>query len=302
MKQYKYTLDNNLLSEEQRDFYETNGFLVVKKLVPSSDLKEYCDRFIEVCNKPTEIGYMRLMKDVSLKDRKDIEPERVVNKVQDFQADEVFSKYFKLPQVLKYVECFTGKDISAVHTMLINKPPDAGTQTSRHPLHQDLHYFPFRPADRIVCSWTAMQVVTRQNGCLVVVPGTHTKKLLPHSYPEWKNGVNAMYHGIQGYSPDDSLAYLEMEPGDTVFFHPILIHGSGRNKTEGFRKAISTHFATSHLHFIDVKGTSQENIAEEVLQLARKKLPGADFNFNQIMKFRQVVVQGVDPGLEMSKL
>lgn len=65
-----------------------------------------------------------------------------------------------------------------VPAVLINKPPDPGTLSSRHPLHQDLHYFPFRPADRIVCAWTAMQRVTRENGCLVVIPGTHKGELL----------------------------------------------------------------------------------------------------------------------------
>jgi len=39
-------------------------------------------------------------------------------------------------QILDYVECFLGPNIRAMHTMLINKPPDPGTQTSRHPLHQ----------------------------------------------------------------------------------------------------------------------------------------------------------------------
>ena len=29
------------------------------------------------------------------------------------------------------------------------------------------------------------------------------------------------------------------------FFHPVLLHGSGRNKTQGFRRAISSHFASS---------------------------------------------------------
>jgi len=84
------------------------------------------------------------------------------------------------------VECFCDADIMAVHTMLINKPPDPGTKTSRHPLHQDLNYFPFRPADRIVCAWTAMEKVTRANGCLVVLPGTHHGTLKQHDYPEWE--------------------------------------------------------------------------------------------------------------------
>jgi phytanoyl-CoA hydroxylase len=43
---------------------------------------------------------------------------------------------------------------------------------------------------------------------------------------------------------DAPRVHLEMEPGDTVFFHPILLHGSGRNRTQGFRRAISAHFAS----------------------------------------------------------
>ena len=61
-----------------------------------------------------------------------------------------------------------------------------GKQSSRHPMHQDLYYFPFRPANRIVCAWTAMEKVNRQNGCLVVLPGTHKGELLRHDYPEWE--------------------------------------------------------------------------------------------------------------------
>jgi phytanoyl-CoA hydroxylase len=69
---------------------------------------------------------------------------------------------------------------------LINKPPDPGTQSSRHPLHQDLYYFPFRPANRIVCAWTAMEKINRQNGCLVVLPGSHKGELERHEYPDWE--------------------------------------------------------------------------------------------------------------------
>lgn len=68
-----------------------------------------------------------------------------------------------------------------------------GKKTSRHPMHQDLHYFPFRPADRIVCSWTAMQQINRENGCLVVVPGTHKGELLPHEYPKWEVGFVSFF-------------------------------------------------------------------------------------------------------------
>jgi phytanoyl-CoA hydroxylase len=109
-----------------------------------------------------------------------------------------------------------------------------------------------------------MEHVHRGNGCLVVLPGTHTGTLLQHDYPEWevrrhyrgkkrsllislslslslclclKGGVNKMYHGVKDYDPSHPRVHLEMSAGDTVFFHPILIHGSGTNRTQGFRKA-----------------------------------------------------------------
>ena len=56
-----------------------------------------------------------------------------------------------------------------------------------------------------------------------------------------QGGVNKMYHGIRDYDPSSPRAHLDMEEGDTVFFHPVLIHGSGMNRTDGFRK-VSTYF------------------------------------------------------------
>ena len=45
-----------------------------------------------------------------------------------------------------------------------------------------------------------------------------------------------MYHGIQHFNPNAERVHLEMWTGDTVFFHPLLIHGSGMNRSPGFRK------------------------------------------------------------------
>ena len=70
--------------------------------------------------------------------------------------------------------------------ILCIKVSSTHTQIWTSTLCLDLHYFPFRPADRIVCSWTAMEHVHRGNGCLVVLPGSHTGTLQPHDYPKWE--------------------------------------------------------------------------------------------------------------------
>jgi len=65
---------------------------------------------------------------------------------------------------------------------------------------------------------------------------------------------------------------LEMKKGDIVFFHPLLIHGSGENKSAGYRKSFCCHFADASCHFIDIKGTFHEKVGEEIMSYAHKKL------------------------------
>ncbi|KAM6216207.1 phytanoyl-CoA dioxygenase, peroxisomal [Rhynchocyon petersi] len=292
-QQFQYTLDNNVLSLEQRQFYEENGFLLIKNLVSDADIQRFRDEFERICRKEVKPPGIMVMRDVAMEKSEFVPNEKAVSKVQDFQEDVELFRYCCLPEILKYVECFTGPNILAMHTMLINKPPDSGKKTSRHPLHQDLHYFPFRPINTIVCAWTAMEHINRSNGCLVVLPGTHKGPLMQHDYPQWEGGVNIMYHGIQDYNKDTPRLHVVMEKGDTVFFHPLLIHGSGQNRTKGFRKAISCHFSSSDGYYIDVKGTSQENIEKEILQIANR-LHGmsTDLTMKDVWRFRARLVKG----------
>ncbi|XP_006820280.1 phytanoyl-CoA dioxygenase, peroxisomal-like [Saccoglossus kowalevskii] len=215
---------------------------------------------------------LTIMRDVSIAKSEFVAGKKAITKIQNFQNVPELMEYCALPEVTKYAKAFIGPNIMAMHTMLINKPPDPGTKSSRHPMHQDLYYFPFRPAERIVCSWTAMEKVHRKNGCLVVLPGTHRGEMLEHGYPKWEGGVNKMYHGILDYSPDQPRVHLEMEAGDTVFFHPLLIHGSGMNRTDGFRKSISCHYASSDCQYIDTSGSIQDFISDEMTSLVNDRM------------------------------
>ncbi len=165
--------------------------------------------------------------------------------------------------------------------------------TSRHPLHQDLYYFPFRPQNLIVCAWTAMERITKSNGCLLVLPGSHKGEFHKHGYPKWEGGVNKMYYGIHDFDLDNlDLVHLEMHPGDSVFFHPMLIHGSGANLTSGFRKAISCHYAASECRYIDVTGTIQEEFKREVEAVASRKAGGQRIHINDVWRFKSRLVAG----------
>uniref|UniRef100_A0A8C0J410 phytanoyl-CoA dioxygenase n=1 Tax=Chelonoidis abingdonii TaxID=106734 RepID=A0A8C0J410_CHEAB len=159
--------------------------------------------------------------------------EKLVIKIQNFQENEECFRYWSLAQVKKpNILCFPGPNMKALHAMLINKPPDSSKEISRHPLPQDSQYFPIRLEECFMCAWTAVEHIDGSNGCLSALPGTHKSSLKKHQYPEWQVKLQV------GIESDKHLlrVCLVMEKGNTVFFHPLMIHGSGMNRTQGFRK------------------------------------------------------------------
>src|SRR5262245_12968896 len=178
------------IRDEMLDHYWKHGYVVAPGLLPQADLDRWLARLDDIVTGmvPPAEG-MLVMRDVMV--AKGVvrpgTPQEAIAKLQDYEKDPVLDSYTIHPLILDCVERFIGHDVQTIHTMLINKPPNVD---GRHPLHQDLLYFPFRPASRIVASWTALERVTKENGCLVVVPGSHEGKLLEHENPpdiEWLN-------------------------------------------------------------------------------------------------------------------
>ncbi|KYM93597.1 PREDICTED: phytanoyl-CoA dioxygenase, peroxisomal-like [Cyphomyrmex costatus] len=281
----------NRLTMKQRLFYEKNGYLVFPRLIPQDVLDRCNKRLNEVIEDKHQRDVMIMMYDV--KDRKSL------TKIQDMHMDPVFRQYTEHKEILDIIECFTGPNIMAIHSMLIVKPPDRGFGSSRHPPHQDLYYFPLRPANHIVAAWTAMEPCDSENGCLYVAPGSHLLgEMYPHGYPPESEGVmNKFYHGIQQLpSMLNPWVNLEMQPGDTVFFHPLLIHGSSINKSERTRKAISCHYASADCSIVD-DDPIQETIRSEILELLKKKNPNMDIKYSDVWRFKSVLVRGLRSSL-----
>jgi len=282
------TSQSDILRYDQRSFYESNGYLVIPGLIPLNILTKCSQRFDDIVAGNIDRGNIIVMRDVS--DRK------AVNKIQDINHDEVLCEYIEYKPMLDIIEAMTGPNIMAMHSMLIAKPPDSGTNSSRHPPHQDLYYFPFRPVDRIVAAWTAIEPCDTQNGCLFVSPGSHlAQKLYPHDYPPGAN--NKFYHGIQNLPSTTKWVNLEMQPGDTVFFHPLLIHGSGVNVSTRTRKAISCHYAAAECNYIDVSGSVQDAIAKEIVEVKRKRHSANDLGFADFFRLKSTLVRGMRSNL-----
>uniref|UniRef100_A0A8C7TG85 phytanoyl-CoA dioxygenase n=1 Tax=Oncorhynchus mykiss TaxID=8022 RepID=A0A8C7TG85_ONCMY len=214
----RYSFDNDLLSTEQRISYEEDGFLLIKGLVSGEDIDRFRAAFERIFRREVQVPGLVVMRDMSIAKSEFIPDQKAIPKL----LPQVHTLHGHTPT---HADLFHWSNIMAMHTMLINKPPDTGNRTSRHSMHQDLHYFPFCPADRIVWSWTAVEKVHS----LVVLPGSHHGTLKEHDHPEWK--------------------------------------------------AISCHYAGANCYYVDVRGTTQENIGQEVYEITASKYAVDDATF-----------------------
>jgi ectoine hydroxylase-related dioxygenase (phytanoyl-CoA dioxygenase family) len=128
-----------------------------------------------------------------------------------------------------------GREPYAVQTMLYFKPPGARGQA----LHQDQFYLKVKPGT-CMAAWMALDDCDEANGCLQVVPGSHTWDVLCTQAADTKvsfTDVTVPLPAGQEVRP------AVMQAGDVLFFNGSLVHGSYPNiTTDRFRRALIGHY------------------------------------------------------------
>ena len=138
--------------------------------------------------------------------------------------------------------------VKAMQSMLFVKPPGLPGQA----WHQDEHFIPTR--DRSLCgAWVALDDATVDNGCLWVLPGSHTTGVLhpvrAHGRPDRYDSAPEAYDATDPgfFSFDDAdMVPVPVSAGDVVFFNGHLLHKSLPNVTASmYRRAVVYHYCNA---------------------------------------------------------
>ena len=127
-----------------------------------------------------------------------------------------------------------GEEPFAVQTMMYYKPAGARGQA----LHQDQRYLRVEPGT-CMAAWLALDDCTPENGCMQVVPKTHAMDLL---CPVKSDGSVSFTDETVPVPPGHEVVDLPMRAGDVLFFNGQLVHGSGPNRSDGFRCILVGHY------------------------------------------------------------
>lgn len=136
------------------------------------------------------------------------------------------------PRLFRILEPLIGRDIKQIINQLHWKPPGARAEFG---FHQDSRSRRPREAYRdlansYVQTGIAVDPQRRENGAVVVVPGSHRLGELPFDpeRPSMHEAMDSADLERLGLDPA-SVVTLELAPGDVALWHVHTLHGSGPN-------------------------------------------------------------------------
>lgn len=216
-----------MVSEQQKDFFESEGYLVVKNLLTRDEVSYYSSLYNSFLDNTIDASQFRSDLSGSGTTKEKITQIMVPSKlVPDLLQKPLHQKTLKIAKKLM------GTDIELDFDMLIDKAPYTNTIT---PWHQDAAYWMDMPDKRAASCWVAIDPAHKQNGCMWYMPKSHLNPLLPHTQTGNKGAL--MCEGSEHNS-----VYIELEPGSCVFHHGGTLHYSRGNSTGTHRRALITNF------------------------------------------------------------
>lgn len=132
------------------------------------------------------------------------------------------------PRVLDAVEGLLGPNLLAWNSNWFTKMPG---EKSFVGWHQDGTYWKLNPPT-VVTAWVALSPSLASNGCMRVVPRTHTQPMIPQR--ETYLPENALSRGQEiAVEVDEREAVdLNLRPGEMSLHHIWIIHGSNANTSK----------------------------------------------------------------------
>lgn len=119
------------------------------------------------------------------------------------------------------------------HSKLMQKEPRVGGAWE---WHQDYGYWyknEFLFPDQLISVMVAITKATKENGCLQVIKGSHRMGRVEHGFVGEQTGASQRYVDLALKTME--LVYVELNPGDTLFFHSNILHRSEANLSDKSR-------------------------------------------------------------------
>lgn len=198
--------------------------------------------------------------------------------------DSIYSLMARGERLVGGAEKILGTGVGHFHTKLMQKEPKKGGAWE---WHQDYGYWykdGFLLPD-MISVMTALSPANKENGCLQVIKGSHKLGRVDHGFAGEQ--VGADMERVEVTLQRMELVYVELNPGDSLYFHCNLLHRSDANLSDHPRwSIISVYNALTNIPF---KGTNKSSYTSidrvDDMAIMETDLVGIseDLEFNEIV-------------------
>jgi hypothetical protein len=240
--------DQPLVPDDAETQYSEQGYFVVRRLLPADAVRRVRAEVGHILSGHAHGNSDGYVRDYTRTDGRggapgtpgELSGPASVRVVRDprCQSSVLWDNWLTHPNVHALQRRMLGEDVRVMGTSFFTKAADGFGEAT--PLHQDLFLWSqpgpqasTRPAKREhLSTWVALDRVDRGNGCLHMIPRSHSAGVTPHKvYPD---SVHAEIRRDLQVATCAAEA-IELDPGDAVCWAPAMWHMSPPNVSNRHR-------------------------------------------------------------------
>lgn len=214
-------MDYRKLSKADQALFNKDGYILIKGMLKAEEVKKLHDIAIHdevISNKSF--------------DRGDANGLRTKLALWYSLGNDAYSLLARSERIVKGVQLLLDGEPAHFHSKLMQKEPKVGGAWE---WHQDYGYW-YRDGflyPQMLSVLTALSPATKENGCLQVIKGSHLVGRIEHGFSGEQVGANQ--ERVDELLKTLELVFVEMEAGDTLFFHSNTLHRSDANLSDAPR-------------------------------------------------------------------
>ena len=216
-----------IFTSEQLAQFSQAGYVIVPSLATPSECarmlalaRDHLARAVAPVEYETDVGYP------GAPASKEAPGGHTIRRLlQAYARDPLFAAWATDPRVIARVQQLLARPVvlpQAHHNCIMTKQP--GFSSATH-WHQDIRYWSYTQPE-LISVWLALGNETVDNGCLMLLPGTHrqefdTARLDAALFLRPELPANQALIATR--------VYADLSAGDVLFFHARTFHAAGRN-------------------------------------------------------------------------
>jgi phytanoyl-CoA hydroxylase len=244
-----------MLTPDQIQFYRDQGYLGIENVFSvdeMDELRRVTDEFVEKSRAVTRNDAVF-----------DLEPSHTPGKPllrrlkNPIKQHEVYRRALRHPLVLQFVSQLLGPAITSNGNKLNLKLANVGSPVE---WHQDWAFYP-HTNDDLLAVGIAMDESTLENGCLMVMPGSHLGPVLDHH----QDGVFIGAVTDTDFKATNAVP-ITLKAGGISIHHTRLLHGSAPNLSTNTRRLLLYQYCAADawplLPSVDPWGTYAASVVQ----------------------------------------